>query len=447
MSLLLGIFLLLCLPYSLLPEKAAAFPWFFALYTAQFILYAIILLRLKQNEPSLLLILLVAILARILMLSSDPVLENDYYRYLWDGRVMASGVNPYSYKPLDTALDHLEVPYRHKIGWKQYGTIYPPVSIGVFALSHIIASDSFAFLKIVLSIFEFATGILLVFWLQKLKVNPKWSMVYFLNPLVLKEVSNSAHLDSIVVFFSVLAVYQFWQYTKAKQQHKGITSWFFLALATGAKLYPLCFVPYFFKLDTRRLRGIAIFGATLALLYLPFISANSHLFNGTEAFAKHWIFNASFYRIFDFTIPKLLEVSSLSDYAVEYLLSHNRLAKLLVGVIFLSFVIARSARIKSVDDLPRELLHALGLLLILSPVVNAWYLLWLIPFAVMEKSKPWLLFSYLVVASYSWWYSQHLALYLRWAEYLIFFSYLGYSMIENYRRNSQAFTSAQPNPD
>ena len=38
---------------------------------------------------------------RISMLSSAPILEDDYYRYLWDGAVVVNGLNPYAYSPAE----------------------------------------------------------------------------------------------------------------------------------------------------------------------------------------------------------------------------------------------------------------------------------------------------------------------------------------------------------
>jgi alpha-1,6-mannosyltransferase len=59
-----------------------------------------------------------------------PRLSTDIYRYIWDGRVQGSGVNPYLYLQVDPHLTGLRdnAIYPH-INRKEYAhTIYPPVA-------------------------------------------------------------------------------------------------------------------------------------------------------------------------------------------------------------------------------------------------------------------------------------------------------------------------------
>lgn len=428
LSLLLGFFLISCIPYAFLPEGDAAFPWWSGLYLVQFLVYGGILFFFRDTDLRLRWIWVVAILARAVLIFTEPTLENDYWRYLWDGRVLANGINPYSFKPLDPALDHLDVSYRHLIGWKQYGTIYPPFSILVFAISHLIAGDSLTGLKVALTLFDLGTGAVLLFWFKGLGIAPKWSALYFLNPLVLKEIANSGHLDSIAVFFSVLAAFLMWRSGGRFSGRKifSLSGWTALAMAVASKIYPICFVPLFFKVDRSRWLGALTFLGLLLIAYSPFLTAGFHMLNGTEAFAKHWIFNASFYRFFQNGVPILLsglgEMKVLSEVTASFLLREDRLAKGLVALIFGVFTLYRALKIKGPNDLPQELVNVVGAILLLSPVVNAWYVLWIVPFVCITRHVPWLVFTFLVFASYSWWYSQELALYLRWFEYVAFFS-------------------------
>src|SRR5246127_2983463 len=72
-----------------------------------------------------------AVLFRVLFLPLDPPrLSTDIYRYIWDGRVQGSGINPYLYLPVDPRLSGLRdsAIYPH-INRKEYArTIYPPVA-------------------------------------------------------------------------------------------------------------------------------------------------------------------------------------------------------------------------------------------------------------------------------------------------------------------------------
>ena len=237
---LMGAFLIPCILYAFLPPGDAAYPWFSGLYLVQFMIYGGILFFLKDAPLDRKWIWALAIVARSVLVFTEPVLENDYWRYLWDGRVLAHGINPYSFKPLDHALDHLEISYRHLIGWKQYGTIYPPFSILVFAITHLIAGDSLFGLKVALTLFDLGTGAILVLWFRRLGVSTKWSALYFFNPLVLKEIANSAHLDSIAVFFTLFATFLLWQSGRYPSGNRkvSVAAWAVLGVAVASKLIP-----------------------------------------------------------------------------------------------------------------------------------------------------------------------------------------------------------------
>jgi hypothetical protein len=416
-----------CLAYCFLPPGNVAFPAFFLLYSAQFLAFAISIFLLRSISVGPGWIIGFAIMARILLLYSEPVLENDYWRYLWDGRVLAHGINPYEFKPLASALNHLDVNYRHLIGWKEYGTIYPPFSIGVFALAHLIAPDSLLALKVILVLFDLGTAWLILKWLKALEVPSKWIFLYLFNPLVLKEISNSAHLDSIAVFFTVLASLLLFRSSSMPFDSKKISrtsgaAWGALAFAVASKLYPLCLLPLFLKADRKRWAGFVLFLLVLLAFYSPILSLGYRGWNGTEAFARHWIFNASIYRVFQKGSEMFLghfptmQVSFLSG-----IFKDDLVAKFLSGLTLLGFCVMRASRFTQARDLPKEITYVFAALLLLSPVVNAWYVLWLLPFACIAKSGPWLTFSYLVAASYSWWYSPELAFYFRWGEYACLF--------------------------
>lgn len=69
-----------------------------------------------------------AIALRALLLTAPPILSTDIYRYVWDGRVQAAGINPYRYIPADPALaslrDSVVYPQINRADYAR--TIYPP---------------------------------------------------------------------------------------------------------------------------------------------------------------------------------------------------------------------------------------------------------------------------------------------------------------------------------
>jgi len=41
-------------------------------------------------------------------IGSEPAFENDHYRYIWEGKVISHGLNPYAASPSSKELDHIE---------------------------------------------------------------------------------------------------------------------------------------------------------------------------------------------------------------------------------------------------------------------------------------------------------------------------------------------------
>ncbi|HLB04686.1 MAG TPA: hypothetical protein VJK66_06660, partial [Gaiellaceae bacterium] len=56
-----------------------------------------------------------------------PPLSTDLYRYAWDARVQAAGINPYRYAPSDPTLDRLgDDDIRPNVNLPGWRTVYPP---------------------------------------------------------------------------------------------------------------------------------------------------------------------------------------------------------------------------------------------------------------------------------------------------------------------------------
>jgi hypothetical protein len=387
------------------PGESRFYPWL-AVYALQFALYSGVALHLfRRRSLSLPLVLPCALASRVVLWFSEPVFEADYYRYLWDGHVLSQGINPYLHPPDAPALDDYETDYRFFIQWSQYRTIYPPVAQYVFALAHVLAPDSLLALKVLLTLFDLATGLVLIAFLRARGLDPGGSALYLLNPLVLKEVANSAHVDALPSFLALAAAYFLYVDRRGR-------AWLFLALAAGAKLYAVSLAPALARLDARY-RTHALGAAMLfAVLYVPFLGAGTDLLGGGVAFARHWVFNASLYRVLSAVLPS------------------PTAAKLAAGALFVLFVSWRVRRLRERDGIPAAALAILGTLLLLSPVVNAWYVLWLVPFACLERSLPWLAFSFLVGLSYSWFHSPTSAHYFQAVEY----TFLGALLVHGFRR-------------
>lgn len=363
-----------------------------------------------------------AVVSRVILWFTTPIMEDDFWRYMWDGHVFTNGINPFIHAPVSSALDHLQTDYRGEIGYRGFRTIYPPFAQYVFAIAAFLFPHSLIGLKAVLTLFDLGTALVLWKWLRFEKLNPAWTLLYLLNPLVLKEIANSAHLDSIVVFLTVLSVYLF-------RRQRYSLSWAALAVGVCAKLFPVLLIPFYMKLDRRWFRHLALFVGIVALMYLPFISAGSLLFSGTKAFAKYWIFNASIFKLIDLVVREFAVPYSSIPWVASWL-RFDYFTKIIIAPIFAMVFWTLWRRLKAEQDLANTVMWLFGWVLLLSPVANTWYVLWVLPFAALVGNIGWLSFSYLVLASYSWFYSKDAATYFRSIEYLILYTLLFWPWIK-----------------
>lgn len=423
---LLMIFTALSSAYYLV-GGAEDFILFAGIFTFQFMVYGALAYRHKSMAIPIAALIAIAVLNRVILLNSTPILENDYLRYLWDGRVLAHGINPYLFPPNAPELDSLSVWYRSNIGWAEIRTIYPPVAELLFSVLHLIAPDSLLLLKLALILFETVAGVLLISWDRNSQSQVLTTLLYFYNPLLLKEVANSAHLDSLPMLLSLAAIYSFIRVSERRW-----ISWVLLALSIGAKSYPILLLPLFLKLDPKRRQHTIIFLLTLFAMYLPFLGAGAKLLGGAGAFGTYWIFNAGIFKIITESVNFLLSTTFnvwASSEQGRFALLNDYPAKVIVAALLLGYIFSVTREIKSELELPRAALRIIGMLLLLSPVVNGWYVLWILPFACIERKLAWIGFTYLVVAAYSWFWSPELAPIFRIIEYGCLFVLLGWEHI------------------
>ncbi len=321
-----------------------------------------------------------AIVLRLLAVIGDPILEDDYFRYLLDGCVFVHYGSPYGISPESLFVDNQLPPICQdlldSVNNPDYPTIYAPVLQYIFLLAYTISPANIDVLQVINLLFDLGIIFILTRWVSLDVV-----MLYAWNPLVIKEVVFTAHPDVIPVFFILLAGYLL--------IHK---SYFFtaicLALALASKIFVLVLLP--FILIKINWRYWVVFALALLVLYLPFlIKANTDI-SVLIQFAQNWSFNASFYYLFEYFFSKK---------TARYLLA------LLFAIGWVILFVQYMFDKKGLTPFFRADM-VLGLLLAVSPVVNAWYLLWLLPFACLFSSL------WIWVASVSMWFSYIIGLHL-----------------------------------
>ncbi len=378
-----------------------------------------------------------SVLFNITLLFGPPTLSDDIYRYVWDGRVAAAGINPYRYAPQSEELSHLRdasiYPY---INHKEVPTVYPPVSQMVFVALQKLGGGIYGF-KVGFMSLNLLTMAVLFLILRALQMNPVRLLIYAWNPLVLMEFSHSGHSDIIGIFLMLLALLLI-------IRGKSIWSYIVLALSFLTKFLSLLFLP-FFTLHRRQSRILPplLFGAVTLLLYLPYSEVGLKLFAGLGVYSDKWAFNSSVFAVINTGIRHLLELcrstgamSTLLGPFVNDANASLKLAKLAIGLIFGCSYVYYMLRLQRDLDREGEIWFfklgfvLFGMFIILNPTVHPWYLTWMVPFLVIYPNRAWILFTGLAGLSYwvlnDYWDAGvwHEAHWVRAVEYLPFFALL-----------------------
>ena len=200
--------------------------------SAIYLVAAWIVIRARSSNSTLLIAIAFAIVFRLSILFAPPYFSDDIYRYVWDGRVQAAGINPYRYIPAAPELAQLRDDTIYpKINRRDYAhTIYPPVAQVVFLLTTRI-SESVVWMKVTMLIFEMVAIWAIASLLNLLGRPRQLLLLYAWHPLVVWEFAGSGHVDAIAIGFIALAFL-------AWQKRSDLGAGFLLACATLVKLFP-----------------------------------------------------------------------------------------------------------------------------------------------------------------------------------------------------------------
>jgi len=319
--------------------------------------------------------------------------DTDIWRYLWDGHVWAHGLNPYQFPPNHPAVDALadqdnpELTDRRAV-WEDIrdnvnhpwlSTVYPPLMQFVFRFSHWLAPGSVLVLKALLAGFDLVAVLFIALTLQRMGKPVEWVLLYAWNPLVIKVIAGSGHADALVAVTLAACAYSLVRGAK-------FAAALSFGLAVLAKFTPLVLLPFLIK----RIgwKWSAISATVIVSGCLPFLHGGVAKFNGFRAFAGTWVFNAGWFTAISF----LAKFFSSSPDLVA------RLVSALVYLAILGWLVKR-------DDGKPDTFAAVGgtalaLLIVLSPTVMPWYLVWALPLVALAGALEWIYFSFLVCAAF-----------------------------------------------
>ena len=265
--LLLGVALLVLYRAGVRASGVSGIRFFMKVAFFQSAIYLVAVWIVNRARPSSAIVLIAigfAVLFRLSLIFAPPYLSDDIYRYIWDGRVQAAGINPYRYVPAAPELAQLrDDDIYPKINRREYAhTIYPPAAQVVFLLTTRI-SETVTWMKLTMLIFELVTIWALAQLLHLLGRPRQLLLLYAWHPLVVWEFAGSGHVDAIAIGFIALALL-------AWQKRSDAGAGFALACATLTKLFPAVLLPALLKQG--RWKIVPFFVATIAAGYLAYLS-------------------------------------------------------------------------------------------------------------------------------------------------------------------------------
>jgi alpha-1,6-mannosyltransferase len=381
---------------------------------------------------------LISFIFRFIFLLTLPNLSQDFYRFIWDGRMILEGFNPYIHLPQtfiemgNTPVNQTEELYR---GMGQMNgshfTNYPPINQLGFFIAALISNNSILGAAIVMRLQLIIADAGILFFgskvLQRLGKDPKKIFWYILNPFIIIELVGNLHYEPLMLFFFILSIYQL-------QKKKWVLGGILLALSINVKLIPLLFLPLFLQYFRRDgsiflpksyfklIRFYIIVLFTSLILFLPFVSSQliDSYMNSVGLWFRSFEFNASFYYIFR-------EIGF-------WFRGYNEIAVIgkilpVLSVIFI-LIISLYRKNKSIQDILSSMLFVLSFYYFMSTTIHPWYVATLVLLSVFTKyTYPiiWsivIIFSYQAYANIPWkenlWFVTF--------EYLIVYAYLVYEI-------------------
>ncbi|MBI4274363.1 MAG: DUF2029 domain-containing protein [Rhizobiales bacterium] len=318
------------------------------------------------------LILSVAILLRLFLLYFDPLLSTDIYRYVWDGKVQAAGINPYRYFPAHEALaslrDTIIFPHINRADYAV--TAYPPVAeMFFFAVTRL--GENITTMRLALLGCEAVTVAMIVLLLRRMERPITYLAAYAWHPLPMWEIANNGHIDALMVALMMLGL---WLAYSAWPLRGAIA----IALAALIKPFAALALPAIWRLWDWKMPLIA--GAVAALCYLPYLSVGAGVFGflTTGYFSEEQF--ASGDKVLPLVAWRFVFGTVHGDALVYFVMAGLVLAAL--------SLLAASREPRSIDSSLADITRLLLAFLFLLSPNYPWYFLAVTPFLALYGSAP-----------------------------------------------------------
>ncbi|MEQ8712168.1 MAG: glycosyltransferase 87 family protein, partial [Cyclobacteriaceae bacterium] len=340
-----------------------------------------------------LLILGAGIVARLVLFGNLPTLSDDFYRFIWDGRLLLAGISSFAELPAwymqeGNSTLQVDASLFELLNSPNYYTVYPPISQFTFWLSAALSS-SIAGSAFVIRLIIFGSEVANFFLIRSLLISyqkpASLAALYFLNPLVILELTGNLHFEGIMLSFVLLAVL-------FHRRKKDIPVGLALAGGVATKLVPLALAPLFIASDPPR-RWLIIGLSCMAgfiVLFTPIVDSNliDGLQNSLSLFIQKFEFNASIYylaREVGFWVKGYNIIETLGP----------ALTKITVALILAYAFLSRKN-----NNLAERMMWVWMIYLALALIVHPWYCIPMVGLCLFTKYRFPIYWSGLIFLSY-----------------------------------------------
>ena len=372
----------------------------------------------RDDRTQRLVVVAFALAFRATFLVTEPLLSDDIFRYVWDGRVQHAGINPYVHAPEDPELAFLRDEDYPGINNKDIPTIYPPLMEMAFFLATTV-SERIVWMKAFFTLADVLLVFVLFGLLRSLGKNPIHVLAYAWCPLPVVEIAGSGHNDVLAVLCLMAAHW-------ALVTHRDVASMALLTLSGLGKLVGFALSPLFIRWV--RPRTLLVMPLLTVVFCLPYVTAGELAFRGLTQYGLRWRGNDSLFHIL-FSLTGSLNIAK--------------------GIVAASLVILVLVLVARRQSPLRASYITVGAILLLMTTVHPWYLLWIAPFLAIYPSPAWLLLmltaglgyhsAYLATPGQAW----EDAVWVKLLEYGPFFALL---LMRYTRRHDTGERARHPRP-